>query len=91
MDGKFWCARNVSDSSNEAVVAKDKTAINWLQLRFGGNISDMKFDVNSLKNDAMSLPPAAVSKDISCVSKHRMIKSENPYFLKNNEKRGPIR
>ena len=33
----------ISDSNFEAVVADEKTAINWLQLRFGGKLQIMEF------------------------------------------------
>ena len=49
----------------EAVVAEAKTAINWLQLRFGGEILTHNFDRERLKNEAYDLPPAANTKDIS--------------------------
>ncbi len=49
----------------EAVVAEEKTAINWLQLRFGGEILTHNFDRERLKNEAYDLPPAANTKDIS--------------------------
>ena len=57
---------NISQSDIEAVVAEDQTAINWLQLRFGGNISQMELNLDDLKNKAMDLPPAAIGRDISC-------------------------
>ncbi len=49
----------------EAVVAEEKTAINWLQLRFGGKISIQEFDREELKKEAYELPPEANTKDIS--------------------------
>jgi len=56
---------DISDSILEAVVAEEKTAINWLQLRFGGDLSVLEFDHDLLIQDAMELPPSAKPKDIS--------------------------
>ncbi len=56
---------NISKTDVEAVVAQEQTAINWLQLRFGGDISIIEFDLDQLKSEAMDLPPAAPVKDIS--------------------------
>ncbi|KGG18970.1 hypothetical protein EV08_1457 [Prochlorococcus marinus str. SS2] len=56
---------NIASTEFEAVVAADKTAIDWLKLRFGGELSIMDIDLEILKQDAMDLPPAAPIKDIS--------------------------
>ena len=56
---------NVSLEEVEAVVAEDQTAINWLRLRFGGELSIMEFELDKLRSEAMDLPPAAPIKDIS--------------------------
>ena len=55
----------VSQNELEAVVAEEQTAINWLQLRFGGEITIMEFDLNDLKGEAMELPPGPIFRDIS--------------------------
>ena len=55
----------ISDSHLEAVVALEKTAINWLQLRFGGDLKILEFDQELLTREAMDLPPSAKPKDIS--------------------------
>jgi len=60
---------NIPGNNVEAVVAEAKTAINWLQLRFGGEIIIRKFDREMLKNEAYDLPPEATIKDISNSSK----------------------
>ena len=60
---------NIPGINVEAVVAEDKTAINWLQLRFGGEILVRKFDKEMLAKEAYDLPPAANTKDISSSSK----------------------
>ena len=54
----------ISDSMLEAVVAEEKTAINWLQLRFGGELSTLEFDQELLVREAMTLPPGGREKDI---------------------------
>ncbi len=55
----------ITDLNFEAVVAEDKTAINWLQLRFGGEISQIHLNIEKLKKEAMELPPSAKFRDIS--------------------------
>ena len=52
-------------SLKEAVVADEITAINWLKLRFGGEIKECTLDVAELRQNAMELPPPPVVKDIS--------------------------
>ena len=54
-----------TDNNLEAVVAQEITAINWLQLRFGGEIISCEFDISLLREKAMDLPPSASQKDIS--------------------------
>ncbi len=49
----------------EAVVADEITAINWLKLRFGGEIKEFTLDIDELRQNAMELPPPPVVKDIS--------------------------
>ena len=56
---------NIPGNNKEAVVAEEKTAVNWLQLRFGGKLLTKKFDRELLKNEASDLPPKANVKDIS--------------------------
>ena len=56
---------NIQGSNVEAVVAEEQTSINWLQLRFGGEVSKMNFDLDKLRKEASGLPPSAISKDIS--------------------------
>ena len=56
---------NISDLDVEAVVAKDQTAINWLQLRFGGSLKTMNLNPELLRNKAMDLPPQGTTRDIS--------------------------
>ncbi|WP_269622900.1 hypothetical protein [Prochlorococcus marinus] len=56
---------NISTSNFEAVVSDQKTAIIWLQLRFGGEIINKKLDLHQLRQSAMELPPAAAHRDIS--------------------------
>ncbi len=58
----------ISGPQNEAVVAEEKTAINWLQLRFGGTIIMKELSLDDLRDKAMELPPAPPSKDISISS-----------------------
>ncbi|KGG15313.1 MULTISPECIES: hypothetical protein [unclassified Prochlorococcus] len=60
----------VSNLELEAVVAEEKTAIEWLQLRFGGDLSIMNLDIDMLKSDAMALPPPAQGRDISSSDLH---------------------
>ena len=56
---------DIPGNNIEAVVAEVKTAINWLQLRFGGEIIIKEFDRERLKNEAYDLPPEPSIKDIS--------------------------
>ena len=56
---------DLTQTDSEAVVAEEETAINWLQLRFGGDISIIDMDMEALKREAMDLPPAAPARDIS--------------------------
>ena len=49
----------------EAVVAEEKTAINWLKLRFGGESCTTQLDTDELREYAMELPPAPINRDIS--------------------------
>tara|TARA_B100001250_G_scaffold203415_1_gene174480 strand:+ start:781 stop:1107 length:327 start_codon:yes stop_codon:yes gene_type:complete len=57
---------SLSTENLEAVVAQEISAINWLQLRFGGEIISYEFDISLLREKAMELPPSASPKDISC-------------------------
>ena len=52
-------------SLKEAVIADEITAVNWLQLRFGGEIKELALDIEELRQSAMDLPPSPVVKDIS--------------------------
>ena len=49
----------------EGVIAEDLTAINWLQLRFGGESFPIQIDLQELKECASDLPPAPILRDIS--------------------------
>ena len=55
----------ISDTSFEAVVADEITAINWVKLRFGGKVQKMELDILKLRQNAMELPPPPFVKDIS--------------------------
>ena len=55
----------ITDSIAEAVVADDLTSINWLKLRFGGNLQTVDLSRELLKTEAMDLPPQGSNKDIS--------------------------
>ncbi len=55
----------LGSSCYEAVAAEDLTAVNWLQLRFGGEVFTKELDVSLLRKEAMNLPPEPVKKDIS--------------------------
>ncbi|KGG12449.1 MULTISPECIES: hypothetical protein [Prochlorococcus] len=58
----------ISESSSEAVVAEDPTAIDWLRLRFGGEIKPLNMEKSELLQNAMELPPAAEIRDISMLN-----------------------
>ena len=49
----------------EAVVAEELTAINWLKLRFGGEVCTAQIDLDQLREHATALPPPPSVKDIS--------------------------
>ena len=55
----------VKGADSEAVVAEDRTAINWLKLRFGGESFTTSFDISKLREQAMGLPPEPTIRDIS--------------------------
>ncbi len=55
----------ISEGSNESVIASESTAINWLKMRFGGNIKIVKLQIDELRQSAMELPPPPFIKDIS--------------------------
>ena len=56
---------NLPGKGVEAVVAQDPTAIDWLQLRFGGVIHTASIDISDLRETAMGFPPEPVVRDIS--------------------------
>ena len=56
---------NLSGSVMEGVIPEDRTAINWLQLRFGGQSSTIQVDLEELRECASGLPPAPIVRDIS--------------------------
>ena len=56
---------NLSGSGMEGVIAEDRTAINWLKLRFGGESSTIQIDLNDLRECATGLPPVPIMRDIS--------------------------
>ncbi len=56
---------NLSQSEMEAVVAEEITAINWLKLRFGGETLNVELDLEQLRQQALSLPPGPIIRDIS--------------------------
>ena len=56
---------NLPGKDVEAVVAEEATAINWLQLRFGGEALKAKLDVDQLREQAFGLPPEPTIRDIS--------------------------
>ena len=58
----------LSDSVFEAVVSDDSTVIDWVRLRFGGEISTSSLDINELRQYAMELPPPPEFKDISVLN-----------------------
>jgi len=43
----------------EAVVAQDPNIITWLQLRFGGEVLNVKLAIDELRKQASALPPTA--------------------------------
>ena len=49
----------------EAVVTDELTAINWLSLRFGGEIVVADLDIDQLREYANALPPSPLIRDIS--------------------------
>ncbi|ABX08852.1 Hypothetical protein P9211_09211 [Prochlorococcus marinus str. MIT 9211] len=55
----------LSESTQEAVIADDPTAIDWVRLRFGGEVKTIKLDINQLRQNAMELPPGPTVRDIS--------------------------
>ncbi len=55
----------IGNSSDEAVIAEEITAINWVRLRFGGELKNIKLEINKLRQSAMYLPPKPIVKDIS--------------------------
>tara|TARA_B100000700_G_C14605717_1_gene651255 strand:- start:234 stop:572 length:339 start_codon:yes stop_codon:yes gene_type:complete len=48
----------------EAVVAEDPLVIAWLKLRFGGEKSQTKLDIDLLKEIAIAPPPKPERRDI---------------------------
>ncbi len=71
-DVKFWYLPtrlvkefSISDLSMEAVVADDPTAIDWVRLRFGGELKTKRLNITHLRELAMELPPEPTFKDIS--------------------------
>ena len=71
-DASFWYLSpslverfNLSGTGMEGVIAEDLTAINWLQLRFGGESFPIQIDRQELKECANELPPAPIVRDIS--------------------------
>ncbi len=56
---------NITNSVAEAVIADDLTAINWLKLRFGGDLQTIDMSKDFLKTEAMDLPPKGSLRDIS--------------------------
>ena len=55
----------LSDSEMEGVIAEERTAINWLKLRFGGESRSIEIDLEQLRALANDLPPAPKVKNIS--------------------------
>ena len=55
----------IGNLSDEAVVAEELTAINWVKLRFGGELKNIKLEIDQLRQYAMELPPKPFIKDIS--------------------------
>ncbi len=71
-DVKFWYLSpelvrkfQLSKSDCEAVVSDEATAINWVKLRFGGEIVNAEIDISELRVQASELPPAPSVRDIS--------------------------
>ncbi len=56
---------SLSGGVMEGVVAEERTAINWLKLRFGGESRSVQIDLDQLRELANDLPPAPQFKDIS--------------------------
>jgi len=55
----------LGDRTEEIVVAEEITAINWLQLRFGGEVKNIHLEIEKLRQYAMELPPKPFVRDIS--------------------------
>ena len=51
----------------EAVVAQDPNVITWLQLRFGGEILTVQLELDELRKQANSLPPAAPLAELGLI------------------------
>ena len=49
----------------EAVIADDPTVVNWLQLRFGGEILTAELSIDHLNENANDLPPTAPHANLS--------------------------
>ena len=56
---------NLPGENSEAVVADSLTAVNWLKLRFGGELLQVNLNVDKLREKATSLPPGPIERDIS--------------------------
>ncbi len=55
---------HLADLSLEAVVAEDPTAIDWLRLRFGGDVQTIKLNISKLRELAKDLPAPPTVRDI---------------------------
>jgi len=55
---------DLSGSDVEGVVAEELTAINWLKLRFGGKSRTVQIDLDQLRQEATSLPPGPIFRDL---------------------------
>ncbi len=55
----------IADSSQEVVISDEITAVNWLKLRFGGEVKNINLEIEKLRQFAMELPPKPFIKDIS--------------------------
>jgi len=51
----------------EAVIADDPTVVNWLQLRFGGEILTAELSIDHLNENANDLPPTAPHANLGLV------------------------
>ncbi len=49
----------------EGVVAEELTAINGVKLRFGGDRTRVRLDLDQLRKEANALPPGPIIRDIS--------------------------